>query len=66
VQKWEYKVVYVRNLGDAQGPLDMLGAEGWELVCVDVEDKLCFLKRPVEGVRQEWVRTMLAPEYSTR
>jgi len=47
MQQWEYRVqsFYNDQAGDARA--DELGAEGWELVCVDRHDQWIF-KRPVE------------------
>jgi hypothetical protein len=48
MQKWEHKVVQIieYEADKIEPQLRRLGEEGWELVSVDVDKYLYFLKRP--------------------
>ena len=49
-QMWEYQVVFVRQAAkDLVPPMNQLGAEGWELVSVVIDQQgwiIGYLKRP--------------------
>ena len=49
-QTWEYQVVFVRGVAkELVPPLNKLGAEGWELVSVAIDQQgwiIAYLKRP--------------------
>jgi hypothetical protein len=47
MQKWEYRFVML-DRGSEEAQLNHLGAEGWELVAVDMTT-MCYLKRPLSA-----------------
>ena len=48
---WEYNVISIRSMGEAQSILTQLGLEGWELVSIvdaNGHSLVLFLKRPIK------------------
>ena len=48
ISRWEYKHLNIMvSTGVIVGALNALGKDGWELVGVDGENRILWLKRPV-------------------
>ena len=46
MQKWEYKIVYIRDLKERDLEVNRLGEQGWEMVAVDHKNNTYYFKRP--------------------
>ena len=50
--KWDYRIIGISSPETQSGVAELMarhGAEGWELVTIDFDNRWAYFKRPIQG-----------------